>query len=75
MRSVGVPILGKVSWFSDRGKSSTVANGAELDTMFYLQNQAAKIELPAKPEPPKPPTTVIIDQSQHYYGNLGFHRP
>lgn len=72
MRSIGVPILGKVSWFSDRGKSSTVANGAELDTMFYLQNQAAKIEQPAKPEPPKPPTTVIIDQSQHFYGNLGF---
>lgn len=71
MRSVGVPILGKVSWFSDRGKSSTVSNGAELDTMFYLQNQAAKIEQPAKPEPPKPPTTIIIDQSKHYYGNLG----
>lgn len=67
MRSIGVPILGKVSWFSDRGKSSTVNNPEELNAFYYIQNQAAKIEQPAKPEPPKPPSLVVIDQSQHYY--------
>lgn len=67
MRSVGVPVLGKVSWFSDRGKSSTINNPQELDTFYYMQNQAAKIEEPAKPAAPKPPATLVIDHSQHHY--------
>lgn len=66
MRGIGVPVLGKISWFTDRGNPSTISNAQELDTFWWMQNQAAKMEEPAKPEPPKP-TTVVIDQSRHYY--------
>lgn len=65
MRGIGVPVLGKISWFSDRGKASTVTGPQELETFWWMQNQAAKPEDP--PAPPPPPTTVVLDQSQHYY--------
>lgn len=67
MRSVGVPVLGKVSWFSDRGANNTVSSPEELETFYWMQNQAAK--QPEEPKPPAPtaPTTIVIDQSQHYY--------
>jgi hypothetical protein len=67
MRSVGVPVLGKVSWFTDRGANNTVSSPQELETLYWMQNQAAKQPEEPKPTPPAPPTTVIIDQSQHYY--------
>lgn len=72
MRSVGVPVVGKISWFSDRSQASTVVGPQELDTMYWMQNQAAKPDDPP-PAPPKP-TTLIIDQSQHYYSLPNLHR-
>lgn len=65
MRSIGVPVVGKISWFSDRGKACTIEGPKELDTLFWMQNQAAKPEDP--PAQPPPPTTVVLDHSQHYY--------
>ena len=65
MRSIGVPVVGKISWFSDRGKACSIQGPKELDTLFWMQNQAAKPEDP--PAPPPTPTTVVLDQSQHYY--------
>jgi hypothetical protein len=65
MRSIGVPVVGKISWFSDRGKACSIQGPKELDTLFWMQNQAAKEEEPKAPPPP--PTTLLIDQSQHYY--------
>lgn len=65
MRSIGVPVVGKISWFSDRGKACSIEGPQELDTLFWMQNQAAKPEDP--PAPPPPPTTVVLDHSQHYY--------
>lgn len=65
MRSIGVPVMGKVSWFSDRGKASQITGAPELDTLYWMQNQAAKPESP--PPPPPAPTTLVIDQSQHHY--------
>jgi hypothetical protein len=65
MRGIGVPVVGKISWFSDRGEASTVTGAEELETLFWMQNQAAKPE--EKPAPPPPPATVILDHSQHHY--------
>lgn len=65
MRGIGVPVVGKISWFSDRGKASTITGAQELETFWWMQNQAAKPEDP--PAPPPPPTTLVVDQSQHYY--------
>ncbi|MBT9582543.1 hypothetical protein IV102_04285 [bacterium] len=65
MRGIGVPVAGKISWFSDRGNASTITGAQELDTFFWMQNQAAKPE--EEPAPPPPPSTVYIDNSQHHY--------
>lgn len=68
-RSINVPILGKISWFSDQGKGSKIHNPDELNTFYFMQSQE---ELP-KPEAPKKqeekksaqPAITIIDQSVH----------
>lgn len=65
MRSIGVPVVGKISWFSDRGKACSIQGPKELDTLFWMQNQAAKPEDP--PAPPPPPQVVVLDQSQNTY--------
>ena len=65
MRGIGVPVLGKISWFSDRGKDSTITGAKELDTFYWMQNQAAKPE--ETPAPPPPPSTVYIDNSVNHY--------
>ena len=68
MRSVGVPIVGKVSWFSDYGKGSTIASTTDLDTFYYMQNQAAKLpsekEEPKKEEP-KQPIVIVNEVTVH----------
>jgi hypothetical protein len=69
MRGFGVPVLGKVSWVSDRGMASTVDSPKQLETLFWMQHQGAKEDPPPQPPEPPKPTTVIIDQSKHYYGN------
>lgn len=81
-RSVSVPILGNLSWFSDVGKGSSISNSDELNTFYYMQSQT---ELPKpkppekKPEPkPEPaPTniTIINDHSihQHFQKNEVSH--
>jgi hypothetical protein len=49
MRSLPVPILGNVTWFSDHGQSTPINHPSELETLHYMQNPAAKIEtLPEK---------------------------
>lgn len=70
-RSIGVPILGSVSWFSDHGKGSTISSPEELETYFYMQSQT---ELPKpekkeekKEEKPEPARTIVIDNSVHYH--------
>lgn len=70
-RSINVPILGKISWFSDQGKGSKVHNPDELNTLYYMQSQE---ELPKAPEPKKEekpaPQVVFIDNSVHnHYQN------
>jgi hypothetical protein len=68
IRGIGVPVLGKVSWLSDRGLPSTVHDAKELETMWWMQNQSAKeLEEPKPAAPPTPTTAILIDQSQHYY--------
>ncbi|MBM3462046.1 MAG: hypothetical protein FJX76_08095 [Armatimonadetes bacterium] len=69
MRSVGVPIIGKISWFSDHGEGSVISNPAELDTFFWMQNQAAKMPGtdPKKEEPkPAPPQVIVIQDNRSY---------
>jgi hypothetical protein len=68
-RSINVPIMGKISWFSDQGKGSKVSNPDELNTFYYMQSQdeLPKAEEPKKKEEKKPetPTITILDQSVH----------
>ena len=67
-RSVGLPIVGKIAWFSDHGKGSSVKSVDDLNTFYYMQSGA---ELPKAPEPkkeekPAAPSVVVIDQSVHH---------
>ena len=74
-RSINVPIMGKISWFSDQGKGSKINNPDELNTFYYMQSQdeLPKAEEPKKKEEKKPemPTITILDQSvhNHYQSN------
>jgi hypothetical protein len=67
-RSIGLPIVGKISWFADQGKGSSVTSVEDLNTLYYMQSGA---ELPKPPEPkkeekPPAPTVLVIDQSVHH---------
>lgn len=70
-RSVNVPILGKISWFSDQGKGSTIDSPESLNTFYYMQSQddLPKPAKPKKKEEKKSPTpsVTIIDQSVHHH--------
>ena len=66
-RSINVPIVGKISWFTDNGKASSINDPEQLNTFYYMQSQEdlpkpAKKEEKKKPEPQKP-SVVMIDQS------------
>lgn len=70
-RSVNVPIMGKLTWFWDNGKGSTVSNPEQLNTFYYMQSQE-DLPKPKKPEKKKeekkPDTSItIIDQSVHHH--------
>lgn len=71
MRSIGVPVLGKISWFSDYGKGSEIGSAQDLETFYWMQDQAAKLPEPAKPpEAPKKdgkkvPATLTIGDQQY----------
>jgi hypothetical protein len=65
MRSIGIPIVGKLGRSSDRGKASTIHDPSELETFWRMQNQGAPEE-EKPPEPPKP-TVVVVDQSVHHH--------
>lgn len=60
MGSIGVPIFGKITWFSDHGKGSSISNTKALDTFYWMVNQAAKPEEPKKEEPPKPQSAPVV---------------
>lgn len=69
-RSINVPIIGKISWFSDLGQGSKIESPDQLNTFYYMQSQD---ELPKAPEPKKKeekkpePSVVVIDQSVHHH--------
>lgn len=52
MRSVTVPFLGNVAWFTDRGKGSSVASPGTLDQLYWMLNPDKQEE---KKEDPRPP--------------------
>ena len=71
-RSIGLPIMGKISWFADHGKGSSINSVDELNTFYYMQSGA---ELP-KPAPEKKqaqaPSVLVVDQSVHnHYTRIG----
>ncbi len=70
-RSVNVPILGKISWFSDQGKGSKIQSPDQLNTFYYMQSQddLPKPAAPKKKEEKKPEaaSVTIIDQSVHHH--------
>ncbi len=71
IRSVGVPIFGKISWFSDHGPGSKISSTSELDTFYWMQNQDAKEE--PKPEvKPAIPSVLVIHQ--HYGDEVNINR-
>lgn len=67
-RSIGLPIVGKISWFADHGKASSINSVEELNTFYYMQSGA---EPPKAPEPKKQespaPTVLVLDQSTHHH--------
>jgi len=73
MRSVGVPVLGKISWFSDHGKGSEIASAQDLETFHWMQDQEAKApEAPEKPAGPpkndkKVPATLTIGGQDYQF--------
>lgn len=71
VRSIGVPVLGKLSWFSDQGKGSSITSPEELNTFYYMQSGAdlpkPKAEPKKEEKKPEAPTTIIVDQSVHHH--------
>lgn len=74
-RSIGLPIVGKISWFADQGKGSTLSSVDDLNTFYFMQS-GAELPKPApqKPEPPAP-SVVMVEQTvqnvhHHYYGGV-----
>jgi hypothetical protein len=67
-RSIGLPIVGKIAWFADQGKGSSINSIEDLNTFYYMQSGA---ELPKAPEPKKEekpaPTVLVLDQSVHHH--------
>lgn len=64
MRSVTVPFLGNVAWFTDRGKGSSVSSAGTLDRLYWMLNpdkQEEKKEEP-KPAPPDNKKVQVIVQ-------------
>jgi hypothetical protein len=69
LRSVGVPILGKISWFSDYGQGSSLRGPEDLNTFYYMQDQTARLPEPPeppRPQPPAPPQVIIVVEGDHY---------
>ena len=71
-RSVNVPILGKISWFSDQGEGSKIQDTEQLNTFYYMQSQTElpKAKAPSKKKKAEKPASApvtIIDQSIHYH--------
>ncbi|MEW6282010.1 MAG: hypothetical protein AB1758_25625, partial [Candidatus Eremiobacterota bacterium] len=61
MRSLSVPILGTIAWYSDQGKGSTINSLDQLDRFYWMQDQDAKLPEEKKEEEKKPePQGVTI---------------
>ncbi len=71
-RSIGLPIVGKIAWFADHGKGSSINSVDELNTFFYMQS-GAELPKPAAPKKePVAPTVLVVDQSVHnHYTRIG----
>jgi len=80
-RSIKVPMLGQISWFSDQGKGSVISDVDQLNTFYYMQSQEdlPKPKKPEKKEEKKPekPSVTIIDQSinNHYHNTSNTNHP
>ena len=72
-RSIGLPIVGKISWFSDHGKGSGVSSPEDLNTFYYMQSgeELPKPKAVEKKTEPVAPTLMFVDQSvhNHYQAN------
>lgn len=70
-RSIGLPIMGKISWFADHGKGSSINSVDELNTFYYMQS-GAELPKPAPEKKPQAPTVLVVDQSVHnHYTQIG----
>lgn len=71
-RSIGLPIVGKISWFADHGKGSAVNSVDDLNTFYYMQSGAELPKPPAEKKEPAAPTVLVLDQSVHnHYTQIG----
>ncbi|MBI3928123.1 MAG: hypothetical protein HY319_21450 [Armatimonadetes bacterium] len=69
IRSIPVPVMKNISWVSDHGTGSTIQSTQDLDTFFWMQNQAAKLpEAEEKPKEEKPelPRILVIQDNRSY---------
>lgn len=74
MRSVTVPFLGNVAWFTDRGPASSIDSVGKLDRLYWNVNpdkKEEKKEEPKAPEPPKKEVQVIVQPGGTLHMHVG----
>lgn len=74
MRSLGVPVLGKLSWISDRAASSTINTTQDLESLWWMQNRGAK-EKEVAPAPKAPSQIYVPDGTTEFQGQKFRIRP
>ena len=69
-----LPVVGKISWFADHGKGSSINSVEDLNTFYYMQSGAELPKAPVAPKKAEPPapTVLVVDQSvHHHYTKIG----
>lgn len=67
VRSVPVPFLKQVSWYTDNGAGSEISSVQDLNTFYHMQSQDELPKAEKKEEKKTPPQTIIIDRSVHHH--------
>ena len=67
VRSVPVPFLKQVSWYTDNGAGSAISSVEDLNTFYHMQSQDELPKTEKKEEERTPPQTIIIDRSVHHH--------
>lgn len=61
-RSVSLPLVGKVCWFQDNGKGSSVSGPEDLESLYLMHSDPS-----TEPEEKKTPEIQFVDNSVHVH--------